>query len=225
MKRILSPFSFGWQALCCRWNCFQVLSSVVSSTLVEGAPGATNLTRPALVLSPIHFRISHVTHMDESCHTCKWVMSHTWMSHVTHMNESCHTYEWAMSHIRMSHVTRMDWDILCMYTHMNTHMNTHTNTHMTSHVICDLTHDIIHMYTHMNGSCHTYKWVMSHVWLMTSYASTHTHTYDMHVHKHTHMTCMYTHTHIWHACTHTHTRMTSHWRRREKYNDKILLHP
>ena len=32
---------------------------------------------------------SHVTHMDESCHTHRWVMLHTWMSHVTHMNESC----------------------------------------------------------------------------------------------------------------------------------------
>jgi len=31
------------------------LSSVVLSTLVEGAPGATNLHRPALVPSPLHF--------------------------------------------------------------------------------------------------------------------------------------------------------------------------
>jgi len=31
------------------------LSSVVSSTLVEGVPGATHLTRPALVPSPLHF--------------------------------------------------------------------------------------------------------------------------------------------------------------------------
>ena len=31
------------------------LSSVVSSTLVEVAPGATNLHRPALVPSPLHF--------------------------------------------------------------------------------------------------------------------------------------------------------------------------
>jgi len=39
------------------------------------------------------------THVDESrhthewvmSHTCGWVMSHTWMSHVTHMNESCHS--------------------------------------------------------------------------------------------------------------------------------------
>jgi len=31
--------------------------------------------------------------MKWSCHTYGWVMSHIWMSHVTHMNESCHTYE------------------------------------------------------------------------------------------------------------------------------------
>jgi len=43
--------------------------------------------------------MSHVAHMNESCHTYEWVMSHIWMSHVTHMNESCHIYEWVMSHI------------------------------------------------------------------------------------------------------------------------------
>jgi len=43
-------------------------------------------------------------------------MSHTWMSHVTHMNEPCHTYEWVvsilrmrdMSHIPTIHVTRIN---------------------------------------------------------------------------------------------------------------------
>ena len=33
------------------------LSSLVSSTLVEGAPRATNLTRPAFVPSPLHLHI------------------------------------------------------------------------------------------------------------------------------------------------------------------------
>ena len=28
-----------------------------------------------------------------------WVMSRIWMSHVTHVNESCHTYKWVTSHI------------------------------------------------------------------------------------------------------------------------------
>ena len=75
--------------------------------------------------------MSHVTLMDESCHTYEWVMSHSWMSHVTLMNESCQTHEWVMSHIWMSHAT---------------HMNVSCNTWM-SHV------------THMNESCHTYEWV------------------------------------------------------------------
>ena len=38
--------------------------------------------------------MSHVTHMNGSCHTYEWVMSHIWMGHVTHMHESCHTYSW-----------------------------------------------------------------------------------------------------------------------------------
>jgi len=66
--------------------------------------------------------MSHVTRMNESCHTdewvmshmwmsChkyEWVMSHIWMSHVTRMNESCQTHEWVMSHIWMSHVAHMN---------------------------------------------------------------------------------------------------------------------
>jgi len=52
--------------------------------------------------------MSHVTHMNESCHTYEWVISHVWMSHVTRMNESSHTYEWVMSHVWMSRVTRMN---------------------------------------------------------------------------------------------------------------------
>ena len=52
--------------------------------------------------------MSHVTRMNESCHTNEWVMSHVWISHVTQMNESCHTYEWVTAHIWMSHVTRMN---------------------------------------------------------------------------------------------------------------------
>jgi len=45
--------------------------------------------------------MSHVTHMNESCHTYEWVMSHVWMSHGTHINVSYFSCE----HIWMSHVT------------------------------------------------------------------------------------------------------------------------
>jgi len=60
-----------------------------------------------------HIRMSHDTHMNESCHTyhveCyEWVMSHIWMSRGTHMNESWHTYEWGMSQIWMRPITRMN---------------------------------------------------------------------------------------------------------------------
>jgi len=83
--------------------------------------------------------MGHCTYIKESCRMHPRVMSHTWMSHVTNMNESCHTsmwalqpcvlsygwvtshtwishtYEWVMSHVSkrmvshtwMSHVTRM----------------------------------------------------------------------------------------------------------------------
>jgi len=43
---------------------------------------------PCWLLDP---PVSHVTHVNGSCHTCEWVMSHMWMSHVTHVNTSCHT--------------------------------------------------------------------------------------------------------------------------------------
>jgi len=59
--------------------------------------------------------ISHVTHVDESCHayewvmsTYEWVISHVWMSHFTSVNELCHTFVWVMSHIRISHVTHLN---------------------------------------------------------------------------------------------------------------------
>jgi len=49
--------------------------------------------------------MSHVTHMNDSCHTHTWFISHTWTSHVTQTHDSCHTREWVMSHKYMSHVT------------------------------------------------------------------------------------------------------------------------
>ena len=62
--------------------------------------------------------MSYVTRVNESCHTCKWVMSHVYMSHVIHVNVNMHewkdAYEW---------VTSLIWVIY--FTHMTTsyHMN------------------------------------------------------------------------------------------------------
>jgi len=79
--------------------------------------------------------LSHVTHMNELCHTHEWVMSHTWMSYITHMNESCHTYKLVMSHTWMSYITHMN--DLC-----------HTYEWVISHTWMSYV-------AHINESCHT----------------------------------------------------------------------
>jgi len=120
--------------------------------------------------------MSHVTHMNESCHargrvmshvwTCdavrihEWVMSHIWMSHVTHMNESCHTYAWVMSHIWLSHATHRGLQAqvvrTCDAVRIRGWVMSHT---WMSHV------------THTDESCHTSRaagpsW--EHPWLVTN---------------------------------------------------------
>jgi len=118
--------------------------------------------------------------------TYEWVMSHSkeschiWMSHVTYqwvvsrINESCHiakshvTYEWVMSHINEScHV----W--------MSHAIRAYTCTSHVTLVWCTVCCSVLQCVavccsqcvavccsvpiSHANESCHTYKWVMSHV--------------------------------------------------------------
>jgi len=85
--------------------------------------------------------MNHVTHMNESCLTYEWVMSHIWMSHVTHMNESRLTYEWVTSHIWMRHVS-----------HMNESCHTYE---------CVTTRIWMRHVLHTSESCLTYKCVVS----------------------------------------------------------------
>jgi len=49
----------------------------------------------------MQWRVRHVSHMNEPCHTCKWIMSRIRMSHATNLSESCLTLRvswltWAM---------------------------------------------------------------------------------------------------------------------------------
>jgi len=91
--------------------------------------------------------MSHVTHVNESCHahvneschTYRWVMMHTSMSHVTHINESCQAYERDMSHISTSRylihqpiinslLSRNSCNTLMSHvTHINESCQTHIN--------------------------------------------------------------------------------------------------
>jgi len=54
------------------------------------------------------WHVSHVTNINESCHTYEWAKSHIWMSHITHANGTCQMYQWVMWHISKSHVTRIN---------------------------------------------------------------------------------------------------------------------
>ena len=142
-----------------------------------------------------HICMSHATHMDESCHTYEWVMSHVWMRRVTHMNESshtnkcdtvvdasCHIHPWVVSHNLMSHVTRMNESCFTFiglirprgkkeghgdeltYSPMLTSIwwlrdeSCHTYGWVMSHIWMS------HV-TYLNESCHTYGWVMAHIWM------------------------------------------------------------
>jgi len=166
-----------------------------------------------------HTWMSHVVHLNESCHTREWVMSHTWMCHVTHENTSCHIHERVMSYTWLSHVT-----------HMNESCHTRNTSGHTHEWVMSYTW--IRHVTHMNESCHTHEWVMSllhtraHVqhtsilWRIQDALSridqalfnysavftlAHIHTYTrarVHTYIHTHIHT-YTHTHI-HTYTHTH---------------------
>jgi len=163
--------------------------------------------------------MSHVTHMNESCHTYRSSANDRagQVSRVTQMHESCHTYKWVMSHIWMSHVTHMDES----FTHMNE--SCHTYGWVMSHIwMSHVTHTAVlpttqqdewimsrawmrHI-THMNETCHTHEWVMSHTWTShITHMNGSCHTYER-VMSHTWMIHI---THINESC-HTYEWVMSH---------------
>ena len=110
---------------------------------------------------------SHITTMSchmykVSCYTCERVLSRIWTSHVTHMNESCHTYKQQITHmdaswhtcecanskIWMSHVSNMNGscpEYECIVSHI--------------WVL------IIAWRYSQDEACHRYDWVMSQIWM------------------------------------------------------------
>jgi len=56
-----------------------------------------------------HTQMSHVTHIQESCHKYEWVMLNMSMSHVTNTNESCPTYKWVTFYIDKSVTDTSHW--------------------------------------------------------------------------------------------------------------------
>ena len=104
-----------------------------------------------------HIWMSHVTHMNESCHTCEWVMSHIWMTLLICMKEPCHINDWAEN--AQCHVYECAMNEQC-------HCNAHSYIWMSS-VIVQLWHiNVIQM---------SYKWLKrsntySYIWMRNEWA-------------------------------------------------------
>jgi len=158
--------------------------------------------------------MSHVTYMNESCHTYELranLLSVLMLgsSSITHMNESRHAYEWVMSHIWTSHVTheRVTWlihlfSVLMLGSSSITYKMTHLYVWHDSFIcvtwlihMCDMTH--------------------SHVWHDSSI--THMNVWhDSSIH-HTHMNQRWrTQCHEWVTCDMTHSSITHIWMRDEE---------
>jgi len=151
--------------------------------------------------------MSHVTHMNESCHTYEWVISHTWMSHVTHMNKSCHTYKWVMSHIWISHVTHMNQS-RHTYEWVISHIRMSNVAHLMSHV----THAMSHVIHDEQIACPFYRarWG-ARACIRISPATESCHTYDTRITRMpSHVTCL---TGVWGAPESWHLIPASHWDR------------
>jgi len=132
-------------------------------------------------MSQSRMRMSHVTHMNGSCHACEWVMSHMWMRHDTHVNvKSHHTYL----------ITRRLGS-------RNVNESRHTCKYVMSHMW--ISHDVkMGSVIHVNESCHTFEWFMPHMWI-----SNVTHVDE------SYYTCEYVMSHVWKSHA-THANVSSH---------------
>ena len=123
----------------------------------------------------LHIWMSHIAHVNGSCHAYEWVMSHILMRYVTHVNESCHTCEWVMSHMWMSHMNKScytyEWVI---YWWDKSHMwicgagvqEKSSRVISTSHVPHTINESCPSkwvMFLLSTEICPTYKWDMPHV--------------------------------------------------------------
>jgi len=109
-------------------------------------------------------------HVNGSCHTYEWAMSHIWMSHVTPMNECGYTYEWVVSHIWMSHVTHVNESCPTYQSDMSSRARiesrqshctrTTQSCHTHRHKSRQHTHVNKSCHTHINKACHTHTLVL-----------------------------------------------------------------
>jgi len=150
----------GMAQLCvCHYLCDNLWHIQIYMWLVFDSVTHHHLCMTHLCMTHLYMTHLYMTHW----YMTHWYMTHLYMTHwyvwhdsVTHLGcvtESCHTYQWVMSRT-FSKIRPLQGSAIDM---------------------CDMTHSyvwhdsftcvtwLIHM--RMNESCHTYEWVMSHIWL------------------------------------------------------------
>jgi len=129
-----------------------------------------------------HAWMSHVMHMNESCHTYEWVLWHVWMRHVSHVFTIARVAgEWVMSHVlrvahsvdngarngAISHITHMNESYLrCVYTDTRSRLMSHVSDANMSSVTYKWGVVSFMSMSHVtceNESCHMWEWVTSHL--------------------------------------------------------------
>ena len=109
-----------------------------------------------------HIWMSHVTHMNESCHTYEWVMSHIWMSHVAHITKSCHTRTERHTGLILSRNCLPSLSCMCV-----------------PWLSCDMTHPRLSMGpVWLSLSCVTWLIHMCVAWLSRNWVKAHTYMSD-----------------------------------------------
>jgi len=106
----------------------------------------------------------YTTHVNESCYTCKWVMSHKWITFVNKMKKMGHVYMCDMTHLQMWH-SQM-WFHMCEW-HLwirwvMSHMWMRNRSSMVNESSQMFERVMAHMFTDVNEVCHKYEWGIAH---------------------------------------------------------------
>jgi len=130
-----------------------------------------------------HIWMSHVTHMNESCHKQEWVILHTGMSHVTYIDESCHMYESLANMVNLvleilqilsSQIDQSGLlEILCTYTYICRRTLTHAHTDTTKLCKSGQSHQdsfciYLHIYSHPPTHTYTHSQTLQ-IWSIWSW--------------------------------------------------------
>ena len=104
------------------------------------------------------------THVwNESCVIYKWLITHMRMS----IHDSLHTCEWVYTtlHTHVCYEKLHMTHYMCAITRVWFHTWHHTLTHAKCIPSSNTRSSSISHVTHLSESCHTFEWVMSHIWM------------------------------------------------------------